>query len=135
LVCWGGNLNGELGDGSALTKHHPPSIVPLPLFASETILSVSSNRGRSVGVVSSFNRLFVWGSGVESQLGDGFNSNREMPVSDLKLFPDSGMAMQCDVLEKKFYRRRQTDRDFEADPMLNVATWSRSNRHLRRCVL
>jgi alpha-tubulin suppressor-like RCC1 family protein len=91
LVCWGSNSNGQLGDGSALTADHPPSIVPLPLLTTETILSVSCNTGWSVGVVTSFNRMFVWGSNVFSHLGDGLNEDRRVPMSNL--FPVSSLRI------------------------------------------
>jgi alpha-tubulin suppressor-like RCC1 family protein/serine/threonine protein kinase len=87
LFCWGSNPYGQLGDGSAMTSHHPPSIVLLPLIASETIVSVSSNRGWTSSVVTSFNRLFVWGKNDDYQLGDGSNGIAGVPVSDL--FPVS----------------------------------------------
>jgi alpha-tubulin suppressor-like RCC1 family protein/serine/threonine protein kinase len=91
LVCWGSNAEGQIGDGSRQDAHHPPSVVALPLASSETIVSVSSNRGWSVGVVTSFNRLFVWGFNNEHQIGDGLKINRGSPFSNV--FPVSSLRI------------------------------------------
>jgi alpha-tubulin suppressor-like RCC1 family protein/serine/threonine protein kinase len=85
LICWGSNSYGQLGDGSLTTDNRSPSKVLLPLYASEQIVSVSSNRGWSTCAVSSFNRIFVWGYNGAFNLGDGFDINRVVPVSGVLL--------------------------------------------------
>jgi alpha-tubulin suppressor-like RCC1 family protein len=93
IVCWGGNQNGQLGDGSAFTNHHPPSVVSLTLAESETITSVSSHRGWSGCAVSSFNRMFVWGSGGNYMLADGNNGDSGVPLPVSSAFPGSALQI------------------------------------------
>ncbi len=64
-LCWGGNGQGELGDGSN-TDRSAPTAVSLGLSFS----TVSAGQSYSCGVVAG-ETAYCWGANASGQLGDG----------------------------------------------------------------
>ena len=73
-TCWGGNENGQLGDGS-LTRRPQAVRVAAP----EALATIGGGVTHScaVGVSGS---VFCWGSNSSGQLGDGTRTSRSLPV-------------------------------------------------------
>ena len=72
--CWGGNLNGELGDGTR-APHHDPALVSGGL----TLQSIDVGDQHVCGVTLD-GAAYCWGDNASGQLGDGTNSGRLVPV-------------------------------------------------------
>ncbi len=70
LVCWGSNINGQIGDGSTASR-------PMPT----AVMSVAGALQVSAGASHTCARLFdgtvrCWGNNVSGQLGDGTTMQR-----------------------------------------------------------
>jgi alpha-tubulin suppressor-like RCC1 family protein len=76
VLSWGGNLVGELGDGTG-AERHVPGYVSLPKHTRVSSLAAGDNTGFAV---TSAGRLLAWGYNAFGELGDGTTTNRETPV-------------------------------------------------------
>jgi alpha-tubulin suppressor-like RCC1 family protein len=74
ITCWGNNTNGQLGDGTALTKTLPVAVV-----SAESMISVSAGGFHSCATTASKYAL-CWGSNINSTLGDGTTVDRLVPT-------------------------------------------------------
>jgi alpha-tubulin suppressor-like RCC1 family protein len=72
--CWGGNSNGELGNGTKAD-----SAVPSPLSGGVALVSVSAGFWHSCGVTASA-AAFCWGDNENGQLGDNSDTGSTSPV-------------------------------------------------------
>lgn len=80
VFSWGYNEDGELGDGTTLSKFVPTEITnQFNLAIGETITSISSGAYHSSAVTSE-NRLFTWGNNSSAKLGDGTSTHRTVPT-------------------------------------------------------
>ena len=76
VACWGGNQEGQLGNGMDFDDRAEPGKVA----ALEDVVHLSSGIGHSCAVVDG-GQLYCWGRGEELQLGNGSNSaSRNEPV-------------------------------------------------------
>ncbi len=66
LLCWGDNLNGELGDG----KNGGSSAKPVKVRGIEDAIQVSAGYYHTCAVLSS-GSVDCWGSGADGDLGNG----------------------------------------------------------------
>jgi alpha-tubulin suppressor-like RCC1 family protein len=73
VVCWGDNTKGQLGDGSALDRSIPVSVVGVD-SADEVAAGGTHTCLRRGGEV------LCWGEGASGQLGDGGMVDRSVPV-------------------------------------------------------
>jgi uncharacterized repeat protein (TIGR02543 family) len=69
VYSWGANWNGQLGDGTDLTRVRPTLISFTGLQAGETIEKVFGRSGVHVFVVTTNGRIYAWGRNAEGQLG------------------------------------------------------------------
>jgi uncharacterized repeat protein (TIGR02543 family) len=69
VYSWGSNFNGQLGDGTDLTRINPTLISFTGLQAGETIEKVSGGSGLHSLVVTTNGRVYAWGRNAEGQLG------------------------------------------------------------------
>lgn len=74
LWAWGGNLRGQLGDGTTADKSSPVQI-----GAATNWQSVSAGVQHTV-TVRSDGTLWAWGDNFYGQLGDGTTANKSSPV-------------------------------------------------------
>jgi alpha-tubulin suppressor-like RCC1 family protein len=81
--AWGANSNGNLGDGTAISKSSPVSVVGG--FANWTQLSAGGSH--SLGLRSN-GTAWAWGSNTVGQLGDDSITVRSSPVSVVGGFSD-----------------------------------------------
>jgi alpha-tubulin suppressor-like RCC1 family protein/pimeloyl-ACP methyl ester carboxylesterase len=74
LWGWGNNLNGQLGDGSKISKSFPVQI-----SAPNSWLKVEAGQGFTLGIKSN-GTLWAWGNNSWGQLGDGTDQERLIPT-------------------------------------------------------
>lgn len=73
--CWGRNLNGELGNGSATPD---TSLVPVHIVSSERFTKLSAGGSHTCGV-SVQQLVLCWGLNASGEIGDGSTTNRPFP--------------------------------------------------------
>jgi uncharacterized repeat protein (TIGR02543 family) len=86
IFTWGLNGSSQLGDGTSISKSKPVEITNyFNLEADETIVDISLGDSHS-SAVTSFGRIFTWGSNGAGQLGDGTNTKRSIPIDVTSFF-------------------------------------------------
>jgi alpha-tubulin suppressor-like RCC1 family protein len=76
VLAWGGNVAGQLGNGSTKDRHAP---VYVRLPAHTKVTSIAAGYGTSYAVTST-GRLLAWGYNGIGELGDGTTKTRLAPV-------------------------------------------------------
>lgn len=80
LFVWGGNLYGQIGDGTTVAKIQPiETTAHFNLEEDETIVKVLLEEAHGA-VLTSNNRLFMWGLNANYRLGDGTTENQLSPI-------------------------------------------------------
>jgi alpha-tubulin suppressor-like RCC1 family protein len=75
--CWGGNFNGQLGDGTTtLARYVPNKVAGGLLFAG---VSAGPAGSHTCGITTG-NKIYCWGDNAFGQLGDGTTTRRLSPV-------------------------------------------------------
>jgi alpha-tubulin suppressor-like RCC1 family protein len=74
MYCWGGNADGQLGDGTTTDRSSP-----IPVAGGRTFTTVTAANAHSCGITDT-GTTFCWGSNAEGELGDGTNISRSAPV-------------------------------------------------------
>lgn len=73
--CWGDNSAGALGDGTFTDRS-----TPTPVATSLVFQSISAAGGFHTCAVTAAGAAYCWGANGEGQLGDGTQTNRNVPV-------------------------------------------------------
>jgi alpha-tubulin suppressor-like RCC1 family protein len=71
---WGGNSQGELGDGTTTDRSSPAQIAGL-----SDIIQIAAGNNHALAMTSD-GTVFAWGRNVDGQLGDGTTTNRLSPI-------------------------------------------------------
>ena len=79
-LCWGGNADGELGDGSTNGRPTPGQVNGLAAGVSK----VSTQNGHACAVTAG-GGVVCWGYNLQGNLGDGTTSQRTSPVAVIGL--------------------------------------------------
>ncbi len=79
LRCWGGNLNGQLGDGTTTNRR-----TPVTINVGGTPTAISRGSSNTCARLSN-GTLKCWGYNGQGQLGDGTTTQRTSPVSVISL--------------------------------------------------
>ncbi|TYC14527.1 DUF11 domain-containing protein [Actinomadura syzygii] len=94
VLAWGGNLHGQLGDGTT-TPRNTPVFVDLP--AGVSVTQVAAAEYHSLAVASD-GRGLAWGWNQYGELGDGTTTERHTPV--FVLLPAGAAITQVDTYEQ-----------------------------------
>lgn len=76
LKCWGGTVNGLMGDGAVTS-----STAPLTLVGLESGVATVDAGAKHTCVVTEESGAKCWGTNIFGQLGDGTTTNRASPVN------------------------------------------------------
>ena len=77
VTCWGRGLQGQIGDGSSLSRYESPQISSLG--SERTALNISA--GDHTCAILDDDSVSCWGLNDYGQLGDGTNANRNTPTN------------------------------------------------------
>ena len=112
--CWGSNTNGRLGDGTTTTRNMPTAVRAGigDLLYNKAVTKVSTGYTHSCALAEG--KVYCWGQGTSSQLGDGTSVNSLVPVAvranvgDVlynKIVTDvaAGKDVSCAVADAKAY--------------------------------
>jgi alpha-tubulin suppressor-like RCC1 family protein len=83
MYAWGSNSSGRLGDGTAITRRSPVSVIG----GFTDWIEASAGGGHSVAVRAN-GTVWAWGSNSNGRLGDGTIITRSSPVSVVGGFTD-----------------------------------------------
>jgi len=85
--CWGLGTNGQLGDGTKVSKSVPVAIATAAgQVTSSNVISIGAGGNRGCAVVTD-GRTFCWGLNSSGQIGDGTLIDRAFPTESLFLRP------------------------------------------------
>lgn len=76
VKCWGHNDSGQLGDGTTTSSIAPVDVSGLSTGA----MSISAGRSHTCAVAAG-GGVWCWGANYHGQLGDGTQTNRQIPVT------------------------------------------------------
>jgi len=86
VKCWGGNSNGQLGDGTTTSRYTPANVYGL----TGGIQTIFSGTYHACALTNS-GGVKCWGENYRGQLGDGTNTDRWTPIEVYGL--SSGIVM------------------------------------------
>jgi Regulator of chromosome condensation (RCC1) repeat len=76
LFCWGGNADGELGNGTTIDSYTPTKVL-----LSQTVLQVvTGNTGQFTCALTGSGEVYCWGSNTFAQLGNGTTTSSPIPI-------------------------------------------------------
>jgi alpha-tubulin suppressor-like RCC1 family protein len=75
VTCWGHNVEGQLGDGTAIDRTSPVSVSGL----TSGVIALSTGHDHACALTSS-GGVKCWGRNTEGQVGDSTNTARPTPV-------------------------------------------------------
>ncbi len=82
--CWGVNTNGQLGDGTN-TRSNVPVAVDTSGVLSGKVLKAVSVSGGTIGTsacgLDTAGKVYCWGQNTNGELGDGTNTDSNVPVA------------------------------------------------------
>jgi alpha-tubulin suppressor-like RCC1 family protein len=73
--CWGGNANGQLGDGTTTMR-----LTPVPVVGGVSFVQIAAGVYHTCGLSYPARRAYCWGLNSYGQLGDGTIIARPAPV-------------------------------------------------------
>lgn len=75
VKCWGLNANGQIGDGTTMTRN-----TPVPVSGLTGVTAVSAGTAHTCALLKG-GTVECWGSNSSGQLGDGTSMERHTPVA------------------------------------------------------
>jgi alpha-tubulin suppressor-like RCC1 family protein len=79
LAAWGENATGQLGNGSNTSSNVPVLVDQSSVLAGKTAIALSAGISHSLALCSD-GTLAAWGENTSGQLGNGSNTNSNVPV-------------------------------------------------------
>ncbi len=73
--CWGANIDGQLGDGTATNR-----LVPTPVSGGQTFVAISAGTSHTCAL-NAQGQAFCWGHNSNGELGDGSTTDRNTPTA------------------------------------------------------
>jgi uncharacterized repeat protein (TIGR02543 family) len=103
VFTWGNNYSGQLGNGTNVSALTPQDItLELDLDENEMVISIAVGEASSA-VLTSQQRVFVWGDNACGQLGDGTTADKDLPMDITEKFSLSlTETFQAIVLQETF---------------------------------
>jgi alpha-tubulin suppressor-like RCC1 family protein len=89
--CWGRGLEGQIGDGAAANRTAPTPVSVGGVLAGKRIAHVAAGGNHSCAVDTD-GKAYCWGRGTSGELGTGFTTNSNDPVS-VNPFSAAGQAV------------------------------------------
>ncbi len=80
VLCWGGNNNGQLGDGTSVNRLTPVAVRTLTSGVRAIAAGGLASNGSSCALLDS-GAVRCWGANALGQLGDGSTTDRSTPVA------------------------------------------------------
>ncbi len=80
VYTWGDNIDGELGNGNNTNSNVPVAVSTSGALSGKTITQVAAGRFHSIALGSD-GVVYTWGYNVEGELGNGSNTDSNVPVS------------------------------------------------------
>ncbi len=80
LYAWGDNTNGQLGDNSTTSSSVPVTVNTSGVLNGKTITAIAAGVDHTLALDSD-GKVYAWGDNTSGQLGDGSNSESEIPVA------------------------------------------------------
>jgi alpha-tubulin suppressor-like RCC1 family protein len=80
VYCWGGNVNGELGDGTMTSSDVPVAVDTSGVLAGKTLIQISAGTIHACAVDSA-GAAYCWGGNGSGQLGDPAAGDSAVPVA------------------------------------------------------
>src|SRR5579859_2696753 len=77
VVAWGDNHDGQLGDGTTVTRDQPVGV----LLPSGTVVSAVATGGKFSLALTSTGAVLAWGHNLYGELGDGSTADSLVPVA------------------------------------------------------
>ncbi len=80
VYTWGAGVVGELGNGPATSSSVPVAVSVSGVLSGKTVTAIATGLLHSMALTSDGN-LYSWGDGTNGQLGNGANTQANVPVS------------------------------------------------------
>lgn len=74
VSCWGGNSNGQLGDGTTTQRLTPVTVLNL-----SNVVAITAGQNHTCALTAN-GAVRCWGDNLNGKLGDGTTTNRLIPV-------------------------------------------------------
>lgn len=86
IFTWGYNKNGQLGDGSTISKPGPIDITPQFNFEEGETIKQLSLGDNHAGALTTLGRIFRWGDNMFGQSGDDIKTDDLLPIDITRQF-------------------------------------------------
>lgn len=104
LYCWGGDNNGQIGNGSGVTHVSTPTAVQGPFlnteFTNANFTKLASGAAHNCAINSDNDGMWCWGQNAQGQIGDGTTTVRHNAV---KVTLPGGETGWADVVAGEYY--------------------------------
>jgi len=80
VYTWGYNLYGQLGNGNNTNSNEPVAVVTSGVLSGKTITQVAGGEYHSIALASD-GTVYTWGNNLDGQLGNGNNTDSNVPVA------------------------------------------------------
>ncbi len=80
IFTWGAGVVGEIGDGAGVSRSVPTAVNMSGTLSGLTVTSIATGFLHSV-VLASDGNLYTWGENSDGQLGNGANTQNNVPVA------------------------------------------------------
>lgn len=77
--CWGGNYDGQLGNGTTTDSNVPVAVSTSGVLAGKTVTDVSAGWSNSCAIADG--RAYCWGNNDDGRLGNGSTTASSVPVA------------------------------------------------------
>jgi len=92
IWAWGGNVRGQLGDGTTAFYQTRPVLVDLAALNGSKVISISAGDSHAIAL-DDLGRVWTWGRNSEGQLGDGtYFDGRKLTLTKFASSPNNRLV-------------------------------------------